>query len=147
MIRIKIADIAKEKGLERAYALQKALDCSPTMASKLWKGTFKQIGIETIDRLCQLLDCEPSDFIVYDSGKPKAQKAIREPQTIKTIVSDSGMLTTNQVAERLGLSRKRVNDYIVLGQLPAVKGKQGHNFISESDLDKFINNLQTQKTN
>ena len=138
MIKIKIADIAQRKGLTNAYALQKALGISPTMASRLWKGTFKQIATETIDRLCNLLDCEPSDLIVYSSDKPKAKKPTTEPQAIKPTGTDNTMLTTIEVAERLGLSRKRVNDYIVLGQLPATKGKQGHNFISESDLEKFL---------
>jgi DNA-binding Xre family transcriptional regulator len=138
MIKIKIANIAEAKGLTNAYALQNALKCSPTMASKLWKGQFKQIGIQTIDRLCDLLDCNPSDLIAYTSDKPRVEKPVREPQTIKPTGTDNALLTTTQVAERLSLSRKRVNDYIVLGQLPATKGKQGHNFISESDLEKFI---------
>jgi excisionase family DNA binding protein len=49
-----------------------------------------------------------------------------------------GLLTLAQVAERLGLSRKRVNDYVNKGKLPATKGKQGHNFVSEADLREFI---------
>jgi DNA-binding Xre family transcriptional regulator/predicted DNA-binding transcriptional regulator AlpA len=140
MITIKIADIARTKGHSNAYALQNALKCSPTMASKLWKGTFKQIATGTIDRLCDLLDCEPSNLIVYTSDKPRAEKPARKPQTTnKEAGTTEGMLTTIQVAGRLGLSRKRVNDYINLGELPATKGKQGHNFISESDLENFIN--------
>jgi DNA-binding Xre family transcriptional regulator len=138
MIKIKIADIAKTKGLTNAYGLQKALNISPTMASKLWKGTFRQIAVRTIDRLCDLFDCNPSDLIAYNSNKPRTEKPVREQQAIKPTGTDNTLLTTIQVAERLGLSRKRVNDYIVLGQLPATKGKQNHNFISESDLENFI---------
>jgi len=137
MIKIKIADTAKRKGLINAYGLQLALKCSPTMASKLWKGTFKQIGIGTINRLCELFDCETSDLIEYSSDRPKAKKPMIDPEAIKAVGTDSTMLTTIQVAERLGLSRKRVNDYINLGQLKAIKGKQGHNFITESDFEEF----------
>jgi excisionase family DNA binding protein len=55
--------------------------------------------------------------------------------------SDSdGLLTLTQVAERLKLSRKRVNDYVNKGKLRAAKGKQGHNFVSEADLKEFIEN-------
>jgi excisionase family DNA binding protein len=43
-----------------------------------------------------------------------------------------------QVAARLNVSRKSVNDYIISGKLPAVKGKQNHNFIRESDLLAFM---------
>jgi excisionase family DNA binding protein len=52
------------------------------------------------------------------------------------------MLTTKQAAEQLGLSRRRTNDYIISGQLIATKGKQGHNFITESDLEKFADWLR-----
>jgi excisionase family DNA binding protein len=47
-----------------------------------------------------------------------------------------GRLTTNEVAERLNLSRKRVNDYVNKGLLPAEKVK-GQNYISEEDFVKF----------
>jgi excisionase family DNA binding protein len=52
--------------------------------------------------------------------------------------SDNELLSTVAVAERLNVSRKSVNDYIISGKLPAVKGKGNHNFIRESDLLAFI---------
>jgi excisionase family DNA binding protein len=52
--------------------------------------------------------------------------------------SDNELLSTIQVAERLNVSRKSVNDYIISGKLRAVKGKQNHNFIRESDLLAFM---------
>lgn len=141
MIKIKVADIAKKNGIKNAYALQNALKCSPTMASRLWKGNFKQIGIETIDALCELLTCEPSDLLVFRSKVEKVkqtqEKPAREPGTVETSAPGE-MMTTHQVAERLGLSRKRVNDYIISGELIATKGKQNRNFVSEPDLQKFM---------
>jgi predicted site-specific integrase-resolvase len=47
-----------------------------------------------------------------------------------------GRLTTIEAAEGLGLSRKRVNDYVNKGLLRAEKIK-GQNFISESDFIEF----------
>jgi putative transcriptional regulator len=52
--------------------------------------------------------------------------------------SDNELLSTVQVAARLNVSRKSVNDYIISGKLRAVKGKQNHNFIRESDLLAFM---------
>jgi excisionase family DNA binding protein len=52
--------------------------------------------------------------------------------------SDNELLSTVQVAERLGVSRKSVNDYIIDGKLKATKGKQNHNFVSEADLDEYV---------
>ncbi len=107
MIKIKISDIAKRNGLENAYALQNALKCSPTMASRLWKGNFKQIGISTLSKLCDLFECDTSELL---STTFAAKKLVKQPVFVKQTVSESGLLSTIQVAERLGLSRKRIND-------------------------------------
>ena len=50
----------------------------------------------------------------------------------------SELLTTQQVAERLGVTAGRVRQMIVDGQLPAVKMGRD-NFIKESDL-KLVQN-------
>ncbi len=141
MIKIKISDIAKRNGLENAYALQRALNCSPTMASRLWKGNFKQIGISTLSKLCHLFECNTSELL---STTFAAKKLVKQPVLVKQTASDNDLLTTVQVAERLGLSRKRINDYIISGELKAVKGKQNHNFVSEIDLQEFIVNRSGQ---
>ena len=186
-LKIKIAEVAGKHGFKSAYALQKALDCSPTMASRLWKGNFKQIGIETIESLCELFQCSPNDFLEYPltlSGNTESSKNVERatqlsntqsskfeelkqnspvvaanPADVVKQLSNSGnvkasdgrivesniiasdnetLLSTVEVAERLGVSRKSVNDYIIAGKLPAVKGKQNHNFIRESDLSAFV---------
>jgi DNA-binding Xre family transcriptional regulator len=138
MIKIHIAEIAKRNGLNNAYALQKALKCSPTMASRLWKGEFKQIGIETVDNLCELFACFPSDLLVFtsktDSGKLAVEKSARKPSTANITAPEGDLLSLPQVAERLGKSRKRVNDYVRLGKLPAIKNNRGHNFVRLEDL-------------
>ncbi len=163
-IKIKVAETAQRRGFKSAYALQKALDCSPTMASRLWKGNFKQIGIQTIDSLCELFKCSPNEFLEYpltQISNTQTGKAIQssntelsnDAQSDDTELSKTenahtiapklpkaadGMLSTVEVATRLGLSRKSVNDYIIDGKLKATKGKQGHNFVSEADLTAFI---------
>jgi excisionase family DNA binding protein len=180
-LKIKIAELAGQHGFKNAYALQNALKCSPTMASRLWKGNFAQIGIETIEKLCELFKCSPNDLFGYDvapvkADKPPEQKplssfeivrekkkqlGLREKdakllaeqlsegnsgkpfnysilETVKNSSDNETLLSTVQVAERLNVSRKSVNDYILSGKLPAVKGKGNHNFIRESDLLAFV---------
>jgi DNA-binding Xre family transcriptional regulator len=65
MIKIKIAELAAKHGLKTAYALQKALDMPPTMASRLYKGDFDKIGIGTIEKLCEYFGCQPDAFLEY----------------------------------------------------------------------------------
>jgi excisionase family DNA binding protein len=145
MIKIKISDIAKKNGLENAYALQKALKCSPTMASRLWKGEFKQIGVETIDNLCELLNCAPSDLLVFKSRNEKAkattEKTIRKPVTTKQTMYEGNetLLSTAEVAEKLGLKLSSIREHYNNGKLPFVKvGKK--NFVKESDYIVFRDN-------
>ena len=66
MIKIQIAEVAQAKDIKSAYALQKALDVSPTVASRLWKGDFEKIGIGTLDKLCETLKCQPSRLFRYE---------------------------------------------------------------------------------
>ena len=66
MITIKIAEVAKERDITTAYQLQKALNIPPAMAAKLWKGEFKMIGLETLNRLCNILDCEPQQILSFE---------------------------------------------------------------------------------
>ncbi len=166
-LKSKIAEIAGKRGFKNAYALQKALDISPTMAARLWSGEFKQIGLETLEKLGELLKCSPNDLLGYDVAPVKADKPKQKSgswagkpgggslaeilaeensgesfkHSVLDIVkssSDNELLSTVAVAERLNVSRKSVNDYIISGKLPAVKGKQNHNFIRESDLLAFM---------
>jgi DNA-binding Xre family transcriptional regulator len=55
------------------------------------------------------------------------------------------LLSSVQVAERLNVSRKSVNDYIIDGKLKATKGKQNHNFVTEADLQEFIKKSQLER--
>jgi excisionase family DNA binding protein len=69
------------------------------------------------------------------------EQVTKKPVTARTISeSVEGMLSTVEAATRLGVSRKSVNDYIIGGKLKAAKGKGNHNFVSEADLQEFINN-------
>ncbi len=211
MIKIKIAELAaKRHNVTSAYQLQNFLNISPSIASRLWKGDFDKIGINTINKLCYRLKCQPNDFIEYVDkrgerptndgyvtkaerlegvtrttkakgwGNPRNKKPKDEPQTDNILLNNSlfdnaqsnntksentklwhGLqssntesdkiqsasdndvwLSTLKVAERLNVSRKSVNDYILDGKLPATKGgdipnhkgNSTHNFIKLDDV-------------
>lgn len=67
MITVKIAEMARKRGISNAYQLQKAMGCPPTMAAKLWKGKLHMIGINTLDKLCRVLRCKPQHILHYES--------------------------------------------------------------------------------
>jgi DNA-binding Xre family transcriptional regulator len=158
MMKIKIAETAQKHDVKSAYALQKALDLSPTIAARLWKGEFSKIGVNTLEKLCELFKCQTDDLLEYPLtqksnaqmsndtqkgntvlSKPDAGKPAEQPQTPETTVSDKGM-TTEQVAKRLApiagkvLSNRRILDYVKEGKLNSEQsGKRAARFFSESD--------------
>jgi DNA-binding Xre family transcriptional regulator len=151
MIEIKIAEKAKSRGLETAFSLQKALNISPTIASRLWKGNFNKIGVGTMDKLCTFFKCQPNDLFFF-TGETVTQSGNRPVTQLSKndVIELSNMgeklLSTIEIAETLGLSRKRVNDYINVGELKATKGKGGHNFVVESDFEAFRNKRIAENT-
>jgi DNA-binding Xre family transcriptional regulator len=70
-MKIKIAETAEKHGVRSAYALQKALNISPTIAARLWKGEFAKIGVNTLEKLCEHFQCQTNDLLEY----PLTQKS------------------------------------------------------------------------
>jgi len=126
MIKIKIAETAQKNGLKSAYALQKALSISPTIAARLWKGDFDKLGINTLDKLCQHFDCQPNEFFEYHSAQGKSI----------TQFDNSKMLSTKEVAVMTGKSERWVRELCKKGDVPAEKTDKGW-LIREMDAKKI----------
>jgi DNA-binding Xre family transcriptional regulator len=122
-LKSKIAEIAGKRGFKNAYALQKVLDISPTMAARLWSGEFKQIGLETLEKLGELLECSPNDLLGYDVAPVKAEKppekrplngfeivkALKKESRVKE--KDSGKVFNNSILEIVNSSSD--NEYVL----------------------------------
>lgn len=149
-IKIKIAEVAGKRGLKSAYALQKALDCSPTMASRLWKGNFKLIGIETIEKLCELFKCSPNEFLEYPLAQKSNTRMSNDTQSSDTELSKTknapvapkvpkaadGLLLFSDVVIRLNKADSSVRRYLKGKRLKGEKIK-GEWQILESDVEEF----------
>ncbi len=142
MITLKLDELLTERSLT-AYALAKKTGLHQSVISKIRRNESQALRLDVLDKLCAALECQPGDLIVSDSltttRNIDATQNIDATRIVKRTFASNmdGLLTLAQVAERLGLSRKRVNDYVNKGKLPATKGKQGHNFVSEADLREF----------
>ncbi len=144
----------REKNIT-AYALHIKSGLHQSVISKIKRNMSKALQLDVLDTLCKALDCQPGELIAYENESATqgvntqivdtTQIVERATQSVNTQnvnatqnASDNELLSTVQVAERLNVSRKSVNDYILSGKLRAVKGKQNHNFILESDLLAFM---------
>lgn len=65
VITVRIKEVAQEKGFKTAYQLQKATGVQPNLAYKWFKNDLKSISIHTLNTLCRVLKCRPSDLLVY----------------------------------------------------------------------------------
>ncbi len=151
MIILKLDELLTERNLT-AYALAKKTGLHQSVISKIRRNESQALRLDVLDKLCAALECQPGNLLAYDNRTATqnidaTQKVIatRNKDTTRSekqlsVSNSDGLLTLTQVAERLGLSRKRVNDYVNKGKLPATKGKQGHNFVSEADLQEFVKN-------
>jgi DNA-binding Xre family transcriptional regulator len=70
-INVHIGEICEKRGITTAYQLQKAVmdatlfSMSPSVASKLFNGTFSEISLATMARLCSTLDVTPGELFSY----------------------------------------------------------------------------------
>jgi len=65
MIQINIQKLSRLKGFKNAHRLQLAAELSPAAAVRLWKGEVEKISMETLERLCIALECQPGDLFVF----------------------------------------------------------------------------------
>jgi excisionase family DNA binding protein len=140
MIKVNIRETAIKKGIKTAYQLQKAMNLQPSQAAKLYRNDLKMIGLDTLDRLCEILDCMPSDLLVYGSGRAKKEKTVKTPVIAQKEASsnESGgdLLSTAEVAKRTGLSERTIRDNYKNGKLAYIKiGTK--NFVTQSEFETF----------
>ncbi len=154
MMKVKIAETAEKYGVKSAYALQKALNISPTIAARLWKGEFDKIGINTLEKLCERFQCQTNDLLEY----PLTQKSItqKSSDTQKSsiglsndaqlskpdmVADDEILFSTAEVAKKLGLSERTVSDNYKPDKNGVIKlssMKRGtKRFVKESDFNAF----------
>ena len=72
MIRFNIEDLLAEKGKTR-YWLTKQIGMSHQNVTKMVRNQAKGIRLETLEALCQVLDCTPNDLFVIDWEEPEGQ--------------------------------------------------------------------------
>lgn len=81
MIRIRIKEVAEAKDFKNAHRLQLAADLAPHVAQRVWRGEVEKISMETLDRICRALGCQPGDLFTYEEGA--ANLVLREDEQVE----------------------------------------------------------------
>lgn len=63
MIQMNIKNLLKEKGKTK-YWLVKQMEYNYQSISDIMNNTTKAIRFETIEKLCNVLDCQPNDLFI-----------------------------------------------------------------------------------
>jgi len=75
MVELKLSEKLKQVGMT-AYRLAQLTEIHETQIGRLKNGKAKGITFDTLDRLCEALNCEPADLLVRNKirGKKSAAK-------------------------------------------------------------------------
>ena len=76
MIEKRIRKICESRGITTFYQLQKAAGfLSPSVAKALFEETYSRISDDTLNTLCETLECQPGDLMVYIPELPNKKLA------------------------------------------------------------------------
>ena len=73
MIRLRIDELLEQKGHTK-YWLHKQMNLSYQNLSRMINNETKSIKLENIERLCNLLECNPNDLFEIKDDKNKKEK-------------------------------------------------------------------------
>lgn len=65
MIIVRIREVAEKRGVKNAYQLQKLTGFLPSKAANLWKSKWQLADLETLNTLCNVLECTPNDLLEF----------------------------------------------------------------------------------
>lgn len=65
MITTRVREMAERRGIENAFQLANRLGVSPDVGARLWSDNFTRIDFVTLNRLCNVLKCQPAQLIKF----------------------------------------------------------------------------------
>ena len=65
MVRLKVREIAEQRGITNPFALSRATGINYANTYKLWHSEQRMISMETINRLCIALKVKPGQLFEY----------------------------------------------------------------------------------
>jgi len=91
MIVVSIREMAERAGITTSYGLMKAMNVSPSLAAKWWTNEMKMIGINSLNKLCIVLKCQPGDILRFTDEhapppreRPSANRSRPRPRSVRS---------------------------------------------------------------
>jgi DNA-binding Xre family transcriptional regulator len=74
-LTVTIRERAQKRGIENANQLGVALGVAPNVSARLWAGEFEKLGMNTFEKLCEVLACQPNALFRYE---PQFRKVVKK---------------------------------------------------------------------
>jgi putative transcriptional regulator len=76
MIEVRVKELLQERS-RTFYWLAKQTGISHTTLWRLKKGKAYGVTLDTLDKICQALDCQPGDILRYVSARPARKRSAK----------------------------------------------------------------------
>jgi DNA-binding Xre family transcriptional regulator len=73
-VRFTIEAAARRKGVENPFALSRATGLGYAICHRLWNDEQRRVDLGTLASICDALECQPGDLLIYVPGKKKGAK-------------------------------------------------------------------------
>jgi putative transcriptional regulator len=154
VITVKLKKLLEERG-KSIFQLHKETNITYPTLHKMASGKGEGISFKVLEKLCEKLECFPSDLLFYEPNtapqtvKPQTVKVDPEkpasqpetPETPETMASEGDLLTVEQAAKLLNRSPRQVRTYAKEGILKGKQGKQSHWFFNPADVEDCKRNI------
>lgn len=104
MLRINILPIIKERGIERPYTILKKEGLSHHIAIDLLNGNPRNFRLDTIEALCKLFVCEPTDLLEWT---PTGKHQFPADHPIHKLAKKESAVSWKETVANLPLSELR----------------------------------------
>lgn len=83
MLYLNVSEICRTRQIERPYSFLVKAGISPHVASDIVNGHSRSIRLDHIEKLCEILHCEPNDLLVY---KPNSNNKLVETHPLNKLI-------------------------------------------------------------
>jgi DNA-binding Xre family transcriptional regulator len=73
-IIVTIRERAEKRGIQNANQLGLTLGVAPNVSARLWSGEFDKLGMNTLEKLCEVLACQPNALFRFEPETSKGTK-------------------------------------------------------------------------
>ena len=110
MLYLNVIEICKTRQIERPYSFLVKAGISPHAANDILNAYSRAIRLDHIEKLCEILHCEPNDLLAY---KPNSTNKLAESHPLNKLIPKQSDIDWQQTIKTIPLEKlKEVADFI-----------------------------------